>query len=87
LKSQVPSPASDNAMDVELKQILEQYKSIATEILVRLERVKVTGKNRVWKSIRQALKTASSKQDVDDIMLRLGMYRQQLEFRIMVSFG
>jgi hypothetical protein len=82
-----PSLASDNAIDVELQQILSHWKRITTEILVKLEKVKVTGNNRAWKSFRQALKAVSSKEDVDDIMRRLCMFRQQLEFRIMVSFA
>lgn len=48
--------------------------------------MKVMGKHRAWKSFRQALKAVSSKEDIDDIMRRLLMFRQQLEFRVMVSF-
>lgn len=83
----VASAANTSATELELRQICEMCKSTATELLSKLQEVKVTGKHRGWKSFRQALKSVLTKDAVDDIARRLAMFRHQLEFRIMVSFA
>ena len=83
----VATAISTDDTELELRQICEMCRSVATEFLAKLQAVKVTGKHRGWKSFRQALKSVWTKEEIDDIAQRLALFRQQLEFHIMVSFA
>jgi len=56
---------------------------IADELLEHLEKIKVQGKHKRWKSLRQALKSISSESAVDEISKRLGRYREELDTHLL----
>lgn len=58
---------------------------VAAILLERLNAVKAQGRFRRWKSIRQALKSISSKGDIDDLAKRLTTLRDQVEMRVLVG--
>jgi hypothetical protein len=82
-----PSVSFTDPADSELYQICEKCKTTATELLAKLQEVKVKGKHRRWKSFRQALKSVWTKDEVDGLARRLAVFRNQLQFRIMVSYA
>jgi hypothetical protein len=79
--------ARDDADEQALEQLCEACNKVASELVERLRRLKVVpgGKHREWKSVRQALKTVWSKDDLDAIATRLRLYRDQLNTRLLVS--
>jgi len=70
-----------------LQTISDECSTIADELLTRLEKLKVKSdtKQRGWKSLRQALKSIWSKEDLDELSGRLSLFRDQLQFHILVS--
>ena len=51
---------------------------VANKLVRKLQRLKYSGKRQPWKSIRQALKSVWSKNEIDALESRLNSYRQQL---------
>ena len=69
----------------ELKIICEGCESAGLELINALQKVKVQGKHRKWKSFRQALKSVYSKAQIDDLTNRLEGFRKLLDTHILVS--
>jgi ankyrin repeat protein len=82
-----PFGDTDDADDQALERLSESCSEVAEELILRLRKLKIQpgGKNREWKSVRQALKTVWSKQELNDAAARLKLYRDQLNTRILVS--
>jgi hypothetical protein len=70
-----------------LEDLSSQCSTIATELLGRLEKLSVeqNGRNRKWKSFRQALKSVWSKEALDEMKTTLSGYRSQLELHVLLS--
>jgi hypothetical protein len=70
-----------------LQTMSEECDKIAEELLRRLEGLKVKShaKQRGWKSLRQALKSVWSKEELDELSERLFLFRDQLQFHILIS--
>lgn len=58
---------------------------VAGVLLDRLNKVKAQGRFRRWNSLRQALKSISSKKDIEELASRLNMLRDQVETRVVVG--
>jgi hypothetical protein len=60
---------------------------ISDALFCLLEKLKVPrdAKYRSWKSFRQALKSVWSKHEIDELSERLFVFRDQLQFRTLVS--
>lgn len=74
-----------NQPDEDLVQLLESSNELARRLLERLNMAKALGRFKRWKSLRQAIKSVSSKTEVDDIASRLTAYRAQFQTRILSS--
>lgn len=57
---------------------------VAEALLEQLNKAKAQGRFRRWKSLRQAVKSVSSKSQVEDLARRLVMLRDQFNLRILV---
>ncbi|KAH8786794.1 hypothetical protein F5882DRAFT_326431 [Hyaloscypha sp. PMI_1271] len=70
-----------------LEDLSSQCSTLATELLGRLEKLKVEQnvKNRKWKSFRQALKIVWGKEALDQMAATLSDYRSQLELHVLLS--
>jgi hypothetical protein len=78
------SAASDMGQpDRDLIRLMESSNALARSLLERLNMAKSIGGLRRWKSIRQALKSVSSKQEIDDVARRLSDFRSQFQTRIL----
>jgi hypothetical protein len=82
-----PEPLSEPPEELELRTICDLCKSSATELLGKLEGLKVKGNHRLWKSFRQALKSVWTKEALDDLSNRLALLRSHLQTRIMLYFA
>jgi hypothetical protein len=73
--------------ETSLQTMCDECSKIAEELLRRLEKleVKSDAKQRGWKSLRQALKSVWNKEELDELSERLMHFRDQLQFRTLVS--
>lgn len=82
-------PAKSEGEMPELNKSLEDLSTESSELagmlLKRLNMAKAQGKRRIWKSLRQALKSVWSKREVDDMAKRLLVMKEQLQMRILVA--
>jgi hypothetical protein len=77
--------AATIASDDALRRICESCKSIADELLATLNKVKVNGKQERWKSIRKALRSVWSKEQIRELEGRLARFRQELNLHVIVD--
>ena len=71
--------------DQRLMKLCTNCQDLANELLTKFDRVKVTGRNLKWKSARQALKSVSKKDDLDQLVSRLQLYRSEIHLHITMS--
>ena len=74
-----------SADDKALVNLCQRCSDVASELLLRLDKLKVSGKHRKWKSARQALKTVIGKEELEQISNRLSLYRNEITLHIAVS--
>lgn len=70
-----------------LKELCRECDSVAQELLKALEILKFFDRKTRWKSMRQALKSVSSKEKIDGISKRLESLRDQLNLSFIVKLG
>lgn len=84
-----PVPDDANAFlsdeDSQMHYLLEASNDVAGKLLTRLNMAKAQGRYRSWKSLRQALKSVTSKDEVDYMANRLSTFRVEFQTRILVS--
>jgi hypothetical protein len=71
--------------DREMNDLLDASNELASKLLTRLNMAKAQGRYRGWKSLRQALKSVTSKDEVEDMARRLSTFRDEFQTRILVS--
>ncbi|KAI9864277.1 MAG: hypothetical protein M1813_003195 [Trichoglossum hirsutum] len=72
-------------LDVGFQKICDKTTNLAEEILARLEKLKVNGEHRAWRSLRQAINTAWTRDELAALMARLSTLRETFESSILVS--
>lgn len=77
--------ASLSEDDQSLIDLCEKCQVVAGDLLERLNKVKVSGKHRKWKSAFQALKNVSSSKDLEQLAARLETYRSEITLHTVVS--
>lgn len=77
------APLSDE--DQALADLTATSIEVAAALLEKLNMIKAQGRFRRWNSLRQALKSVTSKGDVDDLARRFAMLRDQVNTRILVG--
>jgi hypothetical protein len=88
LRCSLPSHAPDKKSspdDVALETLCTTSDDLAGTLLEKLNMAKAQGRCRAWKSFRQALKSVWSKRAIDEMLERLIVIRDQLQFRVLVS--
>jgi hypothetical protein len=70
------------ASDDTLKRLCDSCKSIADELLAALDKVKISGKQGRWKSIRKALRTVWSKEQTRELERWLASFRVELNLHV-----
>lgn len=84
------APARDDAdesttQDAGLEKLVTASKELAETLLRRLNMAKAQGRYRRWKSLRQALKSVCTKDEIDTMAKRLSAFREELQTHILVS--
>lgn len=74
-----------------LRELCDGCKSVADELLVALEDLKMDGSqnNKAWKSLRYAIKSIFSQKEIDSLNDRLAAFRRALDTHILadLKFG
>ena len=68
-----------------LHALCTKSRSVGEELLASLQAARVEGKNRKWKSFRQALRSVSTEETIIKIETRLAALKEELEFHILVD--
>ena len=70
--------------DRSLLDLYEKCEDLAGELQIKVNKLKVSGKHRKWKSTRQALKSVSGQDGIEQIASRLAIYRDEINLNITV---
>jgi len=69
-----------------ISDIVSAFNAIASDLLVRLDKLKTSGKGKTWGSIKSALtSTLGAESEILELQRRLAMYREKLEWHVLVS--
>ena len=71
--------------DSALESLCKSCSAAADELLAALDKVKVKGKQGKWKSIRKALRSVWSKEEIEELERRLAMLKEELNFHVVVD--
>ena len=71
--------------DRSLIDLCQKCSRLAIELQTKLNGLKVTGKHRKWKSARQALKSVSGKDGIEELANSLSVYRDEINLNITIS--
>jgi hypothetical protein len=63
----------------------QQASGLAEKLMGFLNKAKIRGKNRRWKSLRQAIKGVTSKAEVDSMTERLNSYKSEFQLRLVAN--
>lgn len=80
-------PSSEDAQQrMSFERLCDEAATLAEELIERLDKLKVKdGKQRIWRSLKQAVETAWSEKEVADMRKRLLSFREALETRVLFS--
>lgn len=76
---------STAAGDTELLVLCQACSDVADQLLAALAQVKVKGKGQKWQSLRKALRSIWSKEEIQQLEFRLASFRDQLNRRITIG--
>jgi hypothetical protein len=86
----IPDPtiagsAQDEHLSNDFAKICNECEKVAEELQKRIEGLRVKRKLRAWSSFQQALKSAWSKEELNELKGRLSSLSEVLNTRILVS--
>ena len=71
--------------DSALQSLCKSCGTTADQLLAVLDKVKVKGKQDKWKSIRKALRSVWSKEEIEELGRRLERFRKELNLHVTVD--
>jgi hypothetical protein len=71
--------------DSPLENLCKSCNTAAEKLLAALDKVKVKGEQRKWKSVRKALKSVWSKEEIRELERQLSKLREELNSHIVVD--
>ena len=74
-----------NQADISLVELCRRCNALSLELQTKLNKLKVVGKHRKWKSARQALKSVCGRDNLEQFAHRLAIYRDEINLNITVS--
>jgi hypothetical protein len=77
--------AATTTGDGALESLCISCGTTADNLLAALDKVKVKDKQHKWKSIRKALRSVWSKEEIGNLERRLAMFREELTFHVVVD--
>jgi hypothetical protein len=71
--------------DSDLQALCQACGDVAEQLLAALAKVKVNGKGQKWQSLRKALRSIWSKEEIGQLEQRLASFRGELHLRITIG--
>ena len=71
--------------DPDLQALCQACGDVADQLLAALAKVKVNGKGQKWQSLRKALRSIWSKEEIGQLEQRLASFRSELNLRITIG--
>jgi hypothetical protein len=71
--------------DSTLENLCKSCNTAAEKLLAALDKVKVKGEQRKWKSVRKAFKSVWSKEEIGELERRLSKLREELNLHLVVD--
>lgn len=71
--------------DKALETLCLPCNAVANELLATLNKLKAKSQRQKWESMRKALRSAQSREDIEQLEWRLAMIRDELNLRIVVD--
>jgi hypothetical protein len=71
--------------DSALESLCKSCNTAAEKLLAALDKVKVNGEQQKWKSMRKALRSVWSKEEIGELERRLSKFREELNSHIVVD--
>ena len=71
--------------DQSLMGLCADCERTANQLLIKFGRIRVTSKHRKWKSARQALKSVTNNDNLEQLANRLATYRNEINLHVTIS--
>ena len=82
LNDALTAPSSAGAIPNRLRILAGQCKGVAEELLEVLDKIKVKGSHRKWKSFMQALRSVWKKEQIENLFKRMERLRNGMQLRL-----
>jgi hypothetical protein len=73
---------SNTVGDKYFQALCEACSDVADQLLAALSKVEVSGEGRKWQSVRKALRSIWSKEEIQQLVQRLASFRDEINLRI-----
>lgn len=84
LNAKLTAPSAAGAIPESMRSLASQCKDVASELLAVLDKIKVKGPHRKWKSFVQALQSVWRKEEIDELVRRMERLRDEMHFRLQI---
>ena len=85
LDNKLTAPTAPGAIPDSIRTLASQCKDVARELLRVLDKLKVDGPHKKWKSFVQALRSVWKKKQIQSLVERLERLRSEMQFRLQLS--
>ena len=82
LNDALTAPSTAGAIPNRLRHLASQCKGAAEELLEVLDKIKVKGSHRKWKSFMQALRSVWKKEQIENLFKRMERLRNEMQIRL-----
>ena len=82
LNNALTAPSAIGAIPESTRNLASRCKDIAAELLSTLERLKVSGSHRKWKSLVQALRSVWNKDQIESLVRRMESLRNEIQHHL-----
>ena len=84
LNDALTAPSEPGAIPDSMRSLAGNCKDVAAELLELLDKIKVHGANRKWKSFVQALRSVWKKEQIEELVKRMERLRNETQFNLQI---
>lgn len=84
LNNALTAPSEPGAIPDSIWSLAGNCKGVAAELLQLLDKIKVHGANRKWKSFIQALRSVWKKEQIEELVRRMERLRNETQFSLQI---
>ena len=84
LNNALTAPSEPGAIPDSMRTLASNCKDVAAELLQLLDKVKVHGPNRKWRSFVQALRSVWKKEQIEELVRRMERLRNETQFHLQI---